>query len=93
MHYTSIRELLIEIHKIAVELGVSIENNKILGVLYQRKVTYSREIWDNLIKPLYFVPFFYGIKMDENNNLTAVRMEPDGEWIPYKSKKNSSGQM
>lgn len=69
-----------ELEEVAKELGLPVENSKILLEWGKRGGWYNDEIAEKLILPLYLTSPCYAIKTNEQGETIAVKWTQDSEW-------------
>ena len=82
MLQTEVKEVIIQLHNLANELSLPIENIKVVLEWCKRDNSYNDEIAEKLIDPLYSQPDkqYYGIKVDENGKTIARKKTKDSAW-------------
>ena len=77
-----VRKVIIQVHKIANEMNLPIEDWKVWQKWDEKygDKEYSVEIYNKLLKPLYKYPSYWGVRVDENDRIVAVKWTKDGEW-------------
>lgn len=82
MLHTKVKEVIIQLHNLANELGLPIEDLKVVLEWCRRGNSYNDEIAEKVIDPLYSYPDkqYYEIQVDENGKTIKRKKTKNSAW-------------
>lgn len=82
MLQTEVKKVIIQLHSLANELGLPIEDIKVVLEWCKRGNSYNDEISEKLIDPLYSQPDkqYYEIQVDEKGKTIKRKKTKDCKW-------------